>query len=278
MKIVVLLLVVSCLLITCSQPNQRRVTLKGSDTMVMLVQLWTEYYPERKEVQFQVTGGGSGVGIAALLNATTDICSASRPIKKMEIARLNELYGSSGVEVRVATDGIAVYVNKSNPISKMTIEQVRKVFIGEYKNWEDLGGPDERIILYSRENSSGTYEFFKDKVLKKKDFAANAQNLVGTSALISAVSKDPFGIGFSSAAFAEGISTVALAKDDSSNYYLPTEESIGNATYPVSRFLYFYMREDPKGDIKKFIDWILTPEGQAIVHKAGYFPVKILKK
>jgi len=277
-KIVVLLLVVSCLLITCSQPNQRRVTLKGSDTMVMLVQLWTEYYPERKEVQFQVTGGGSGVGIAALLNATTDICSASRPIKKMEIARLNELYGSSGVEVRVATDGIAVYVNKSNPISKMTIEQVRKVFIGEYKNWEDLGGPDERIILYSRENSSGTYEFFKDKVLKKKDFAANAQNLVGTSALISAVSKDPFGIGFSSAAFAEGISTVALAKDDSSNYYLPTEETIGNATYPVSRFLYFYMREDPKGDIKKFIDWILTPEGQAIVHKAGYFPVKILKK
>jgi len=246
--------------------------------MVMLVQLWTEYYPERKEVQFQVTGGGSGVGIAALLNATTDICSASRPIKKMEIARLNELYGSSGVEVRVATDGIAVYVNKSNPISKMTIEQVRKVFIGEYKNWEDLGGPDERIILYSRENSSGTYEFFKDKVLKKKDFAANAQNLVGTSALISAVSKDPFGIGFSSAAFAEGISTVALAKDDSSNYYLPTEETIGNATYPVSRFLYFYMREDPKGDIKKFIDWILTPEGQAIVHKAGYFPVKILKK
>ncbi len=275
MKYTFLLLILSLLLVNCSQPNENRITIKGSDTMVMLVQLWTEFYPNKSAVQFQVTGGGSGVGIAALLNATTDICSASRPIKKKEITKLNELHQTSGVEVRVATDGIAVYVHKDNPVKKLTIKQVEKIFIGEITSWKELGGPDEPIILYSRENSSGTYEFFKDKVLKKKDFATNAQNLVGTSALISAVSKDPYGIGFSSAAFSEGISVVALAESDTSQYYLPTKETIGNATYPVSRFLYFYLREDPKGETKKFIDWILTPEGQSIVNKAGYFPVKL---
>lgn len=276
-KVIFLIAVFSLLLINCSQPNENRITIKGSDTMVMLVQLWTEFYPNKSAVQFQVTGGGSGVGIAALLNATTDVCSASRPIKKKEIAKLNELYNTSGYEVRVATDGIAVYVHKDNPITKLTIDQVQKIFIGEISNWKQLGGNDEQIILYSRENSSGTYEFFKDRVLKKKDFAANAQNLVGSSALISAVSKDPYGIGFSSAAFSSGISVVALAENDTSEYYLPTEETIANATYPVSRFLYFYLREKPSGETKKFIDWILTPEGQSVVHKAGYFPVKLRK-
>lgn len=152
----------------------QRITIKGSDTMVILVQRWTEMFPDKTTVEFQVTGGGSGVGIAALLNGTTDICASSRPMKPAEVEQMKAKYNYKGLEVRVARDGLAVYVHKSNKVKQLTMEQVRLIFTGKVTNWKQLGGADKPINLYSRENNSGTYEFFKEHVLLKQDFAPQA--------------------------------------------------------------------------------------------------------
>lgn len=254
---------------------KQTVTIKGSDTMVILVQRWTEVYgPKNSNVQFQVTGGGSGTGISALLNGTTDICASSRPIKPSEVAQLKSKYRSKGVEVAVARDGLSVYVHESNPVSKLTVAQLRDIFLGKITNWKDVGGRDARIVLYSRENNSGTYEFFKEHVLNKQDFASLAQHMVGTGALINAVSKDPNSIGYGGIAYAEGVKDVALAVDARSKYVKPTEENVLKGTYPLSRFLFFYLRERPTGEIKAFVDWVLSREGQKVVNEVGYIPVK----
>lgn len=149
------------LLITGTTFEEKVLTLKGSDTMVILVQKWTEEYPD-KSVQFQVTGGGSGTGIASLINGTTDICSSSRPMKSAEALQMKQKYGKPPIEIRVARDGLSVYVHKTNLIKSITIKQLGDVFTGKIKNWKDIGGPDHKIILYSRENNSGTYEFLKN--------------------------------------------------------------------------------------------------------------------
>lgn len=255
--------------------EKKTVTIKGSDTMVILVQRWAEVYGgQNKAIQFQVTGGGSGTGISALLNGTTDICSSSRPIKSSEVNQLKSKYNSKGVEVAVARDGISVYVHKDNPVKKLTVAQLRDIFMGKISNWKQVGGRDARIVLYSRENNSGTYEFFKEHVLEKKDFAPEAQHMVGTGALVNAVRKDPNAIGYGGVAYAEGVRDLLLAKDASSPYIEPTEANILNGSYPLSRFLYFYLRERPTGEIKKFVDWILSKDGQKIVNEVGYIPVK----
>ncbi len=255
--------------------EKKTVTIKGSDTMVILVQRWAEVYGSQSStVQFQVTGGGSGTGISALLNGTTDICASSRPIKPSEVSQLKSKYNSKGIEVAVARDGISVYVHKDNPVKKMTVAQLRDIFLGKTTNWKQVGGRDAKIVLYSRENNSGTYEFFKEHVLEKKDFAPQAQHMVGTGALVNAVRKDPNAIGYGGVAYAEGVKDLALAKDASSSYIDPTEANILNGSYPLSRFLYFYLRERPSGDIKKFIDWVLGKDGQKVVNEVGYIPVK----
>jgi phosphate transport system substrate-binding protein len=257
-----------------AMPAKTRVTIKGSDTMVILVQRWTEMYPEKTNTEFQVTGGGSGTGIAALINGTTDICSSSRPMKKEEIKQLKDKYNYNGLEIRVARDGLAVYVNKNNPIKKLTMEQVRMIFTGKVTNWKDVGGPNKPIVLYSRENNSGTYEFFKEHVLLKQDFAASAQHMAGTAALINAVSKDPNGIGFGGAAYGTKTRALAIAQETGGAYVTPSEKSILDGTYPIARFLYFYLNQKPAGDVKKFIDWVISPAGQKVVREVGYYPLK----
>jgi phosphate transport system substrate-binding protein len=254
---------------------KQTVTIKGSDTMVILVQRWSEIYGTKNtNIQFQVTGGGSGTGISALLNGTTDICSSSRPIKPSEVSQLKNKYKSKGVEVAVARDGISVYVHKNNPVTKLTVEQLRDIFLGKIKNWKQVGGRDAKIVLYSRENNSGTYEFFKEHVLNKQDFAAEAQHMVGTGALVNAIRKDPNGIGYGGIAYAEGVKDIGLAGAAGGRYVEPTEDNVLNGTYPLSRFLYFYLRERPTGQVKAFIDWILSSEGQKVVNEVGYIPVK----
>lgn len=253
---------------------KERITLKGSDTMVILSQRWTEMYPHKSGVEFQVTGGGSGTGIAALINGTTDICASSRPIKKEEVSQLFEKYGYKGLEIRVAMDGLAVYVHKSNPIKSLTLAQIKDIFTGAVTNWKKVGGADKPILLYSRENNSGTYEFFKEHVLNKQDFASSAQHMAGTAALINAVSKDANGIGFGGAAYAKNVKEVPVAKDASSPPVLPSVASIHSGTYPISRFLYFYLSKKPEGNVKKFIDWVISPAGQKVVNEVGYYPIK----
>lgn len=263
-----------CLPLVIGLAPVKRVTIKGSDTMVILAQRWSEVFPHKNGVEFQVTGGGSGTGIAALINGTTDICASSRPIKSAEVEQLKAKYGYRGMEIRVARDGINVYVHKSNKIGRLTLEQVRLIFTGKITNWKDVGGVDKRIILYSRENNSGTYEFFKEHVLLKQDFSAEAQHMAGTAALINAISKDPQGIGFGGAAYASNVKSLSIAAENKAAYIAPSENTILNGQYPISRFLYFYTNSKPKGMVKKFIDWVISPAGQGVVKKVGYYPIK----
>lgn len=266
---------VACLFTVANAQKSDVLTVKGSDTMVLLAQRWAEkYMAKNPRVTIQVTGGGSGTGISALINGTTDICNASRPMKPSERQKLKQRYNSLGVEIKAAKDGLSVYVNESNPIQELTLEHVRKIYLGEITNWKDVGGSDERIILYGRENSSGTYVYFKDNILGGKDFAPNTQTLPGTAAVVNAVSKDKNGIGYGGAAYGKGIRELRLRQDDKSSAYAPTAENLRSGKYPVTRFLYMYVRSRPDGAVKAYVDWILSDEGQAIVENIGYFPLR----
>src|SRR5215468_4791184 len=181
------------------------ITVKGSDTLVILAQKWAEIYMSKHpEVKIQVTGGGSGIGFAALQNNTTDIADASRPIKATERAACIKAFSKNPREYKVALDGLSVYVHSDNPVNELSIEQLEKIFTGKVKNWKEIGGNDLPINVYSRENSSGTYEFFKEHILKGQDFVASAQTMPGTAALLQNVSRDKSGIGYGGAAYGHG--------------------------------------------------------------------------
>lgn len=251
------------------------ITMKGSDTMVIMNARLAEAFMAKNPGTFiQVTGGGSGVGIAALINGTTDIAAASRPIKTSEVEKLKVRFATTGYAYPIARDGLSVYLNEKNPVKELTLAQLREIYTGRVTNWKQVGGADASIILYSRENSSGTYQYFKDNVLLGRDFSPRAQTLQGTSAVVNAVAQDPNGIGFGGAAYAKGIRFAAVKKDDKSPAVLPSIETVRSGQYPISRFLYLYTRVKPAKEMKAFIDWATGPEGQAIVTKVGYFPVK----
>lgn len=253
----------------------RGITIKGSDTMVILGQRWAELYmSSHPGAVIQVTGGGSGTGIAALINGTTDICQSSRPMKDDEKKKLRDRFQTQGNEIPVARDGLAIYVNASNPVKQLTLDQLRLIYTGEVTNWKQVGGEDAAIILYSRENNSGTYVYFKDHVLKGADYSARCQTLPGTAAVVNAVLKDPKGIGYGGAAYAKGVKECAVSPKAGAPGVLPTPEAIRDGSYPITRYLYFYTRTKPSGDVKKFLDWVLSAEGQGIVTKVGYFPVR----
>lgn len=251
-----------------------KITVKGSDTMVILAQRWAEVYMKKNPgVSIQVTGGGSGVGIAALINGSTDIANASRPMNSSEIDKLKSRYNTLGVEVPCAKDGITIYLNESNKVTDLSLKQLSGIFTGKIKNWKEVGGADAEIKLYGRENSSGTYVFFKENVVKA-DYATSCQTLPGTAAVVNAVKKDKNGIGYGGAAYAKGVKHCMVKKDEASTAYLATAENIKNGKYPISRNLFMYLKNRPTGDMKKYIDWILSPEGQKLVTEIGYFPVK----
>ena len=251
------------------------VTMKGSDTMVILGQRWAEEYMKKHpETVIQVTGGGSGTGISALINGTTDICQSSRSMKPAEKEKLRDRYNNPGVEIATARDGLAVYVNAQSSLTELTLDQLKGIFTGKITSWKDLGGPDAKIIPYSRENSSGTYVFFKEHVLQGADFTPRAQTMQGTAAVVNAVGKEKFGIGYGGAAYAKGIKIIKVKKDAGSPAIAPDKATVMNGTYALARPLFFYLRAKAAGDIKGFIDWVLSAEGQAIVEKVGYYPIK----
>jgi phosphate transport system substrate-binding protein len=259
------------------------ITVKGSDTMVILGQRWAEeYMKEKKDVTIQVTGGGSGTGIAALINGTTTLANSSRPIKpeEKEAAKKN---GTDVIEFKTAMDALAVVVSASNPVDHLTMNQVGKIYTGYINNWKQVGGADKKILRYTRESNSGTYVFFKEHVLNNRDYAADAQTMPGTSAVAEAVSKDPSGIGFGGVAyFATNpkLKILKIAKDDKSQPITPlladgkiNFEVVWGQTYPIARYLYVYSAGQPKGVAKEYLDWILGPEGQKIVEKIEYVPM-----
>jgi phosphate transport system substrate-binding protein len=215
----------------------------------------------------QVTGGGSGTGIAALINGTTDVADASRAMKDDEKAKVKAA-GAEPVETVVARDGVAVYVNAANPVASLTVDQLRGIYLGDITNWKEVGGKDAPIVLYSRENSSGTYVFVKEHVLKNGDYAVQAQTLPGTAAVVNAVSKEKNGIGYGGGAYAKGVKEVKIEG------IAPTKEAVLAGKYPLSRPLFMYTRGAPKGEIKDFIDFCLSAAGKKIVSDVGYVPVR----
>ena len=275
MKIIISIVLAAALFFGFMAQPGDVITVKGSDTMVILAQRWAEVYmAKHPNVTVQVTGGGSGVGISALINGTTDICNASRPMKQSEIDKLKARFNVLGVEIKTAKDGLSLYVNESNPVQELSLEQIKKIYTGETQNWKDLGGPDAKIILYGRENSSGTYVYFKDNVLGGADFSPMTQTMPGTAAVVNAVAKDKYGIGYGGAAYGKGIKYAKVKKDAKSTAYEPAEANVKSGLYPISRYLYMYTRNRPTGALKEYVDWILSTEGQEIVSKVGYFPVK----
>jgi phosphate transport system substrate-binding protein len=253
---------------------QAAVTVKGSDTMVILAQRWAEEYMKKNAgKKIQVTGGGSGTGIAALINGTTEIANSSRNIKKEEVEKIKAAFKVDAVETTVAKDGVAIYVNEANAISQITSAQLKAIYQGDVTNWKEVGGADAPIVLYSRENSSGTYVFVKEHVLKGADYAASAQTLPGTAAVVNAISKEKNAIGYGGAAYAKGVKELKVLGEDGQGY-LPSAENVKSGKYPLSRGLFVYTRGAPAGEAKAFLDYCLSDEGQALVVKVGYYPVK----
>ncbi len=257
------------------------ITVKGSDTLVVLAQKWAEtFMGKNAATKIQVTGGGTGTGFAALQNQTTDLANASRKIKSAETASCIKAFGKRPTEYKVCLDGLSVYVGAENPVKELSLEQLEKIFTGKTKNWKEVGGADAPITVYSRENSSGTYEFFKEHVLQGKDFAASAQTMPGTAAVLQAVAKDKNGIGYGGAAYGAGAKHLAIKKDADSPAVEPTEENVikgstgADGGYPIWRYLFIYVNPAlDKGEVATYLNWIRSDEGQKVVKDVGYYPL-----
>lgn len=255
--------------------KKQELTLKGSDTMLQVGQSWAEkFQQEHPGMQVSVTGGGSGTGISALINRHAAIAMSSRKIKDDEIALAPA--NSKPKEFVVGQDGIAVVVNNSNPLSELTMEQLRKIFTGEVKNWNQVGGPDRGIVILSRETSSGTYIFFREHVLANKDYAANALLMPSTSVLVNTAASNESAIGYSGLAYAEeaDVKIIGVKKNAGSPAVVPCAETIRDGSYPISRPLLLYTLGEPSGDARAFIDFAMGGEGQKILKEVGYIPLK----
>jgi phosphate transport system substrate-binding protein len=266
-------------LVGCAR-RQKPVTVKGSDTMVILGQRFAEVYMKHHSgTVIQVTGGGSGTGIAALVNGSTDIAQSSRPMKPSEAEQVRNKFNVEVIETPVALDGLAVYVHESNPVNELTLGQLKAIFTGRITNWKALGGPDAPIVLYSRENNSGTYVYFKEHVLENEDYAPTAQTLAGTAAVVNAVAKDRNSIGYGGIAYATGIKALKVKKDEKSPGVAPTLEAVVSQEYPISRYLYFYTVGKPTNPAAQdFIRWVVSAAGQDVVKEVEYFPLPEAKR
>ena len=255
--------------------ERKVITVKGSDTMVILGQRWAEEYMNKNPgISIQVTGGGSGTGIAALINGATDICESSRPMKEKEKQDIRARHGKEVKEIPVALDGLAIYVHHSNPIQSITRAQLKSIYRGRLSNWRELGWENAQIVTYSRENNSGTYVFFKEHILDNEDFAENVQTLPGTAAIVNAVANDRRSIGYGGIAYSSGIRAVPVVGKEGGEAVSPSLETVQSGKYPLSRNLYFYTAGEPSGHIRKFINWVLSEEGQKICEQVGYYPLK----
>ncbi len=248
---------------------------RGSDTMLALVERWAErYMDENPGVSVEVSGGGSGTGIAALVHGTVDIACASRPLAASERAALRARRGADARETPVALDAVAVYVHAQNPVRALSLAQLSRIYRGEHVRWSELGGADLPIVLYGRENSSGTYAFFKERVLGRLDFAAETQSLPGTAAVLHAVGRDPKGIGYAGLGHGAGVAPLALRARDGDAAIAPDSASASEARYPLSRPLTLIATESARPHVAAFVAWVRSPEGQRLVRTKGFFPLE----
>ena len=250
------------------------VTVKGSDTMVILAQRWIEAYRrERPESVVQLTGGGSETGIAALTNGTTDVAAASRPMTPAEVARAESRGARRIVQIPVAYDALAVVVHESNPVGALSLDDLARVFRGDVKSWRELGGRDAPIALYGRDHNSGSWAFFRHEILNDEDFAIDVLNLVGTASVVDSVAKDPNGIGYGGVAYVAGAKNVRLKRSADAPAAAATLENVRNGSYPLARRLWFHVAEPRDADTARFVDWVLGAAGQRIVTQVGFYPL-----
>jgi phosphate transport system substrate-binding protein len=278
-------MIIALVFLLCSQQvyasKSGMVQVKGSDTMVNLVQAWAEKYMQNNPGEFiAVTGGGSGTGLASLISGTCDIAMSSRDIKEKELSFAKEK-GISPYEIKVALDGLAVVVNPANPVSKLTMQQLADIFDGKITNWKEVGGSDQKIVLLSREVNSGTHVYFKEHVLRngnpngKEEFAPSALMLSSSQAIADEVAGNPAAIGYYGMGYiCAKHKALAVAKDGKADYVLPTVDNVVSGRYPISRPLMLYTKGQPQGLTKKFVDFALSKEGQQIVLEIDFVPVK----
>jgi phosphate transport system substrate-binding protein len=285
-----LLLVLSLLSVSCAsgasaQSSPETATYienKGSDTIVNLALAWAEYYQSvHPDVRISVTGGGSGTGIASLINGTVDIANASRQIKQEEIdeAKSN---GVDPVEFVIARDAIAVIVNPENPVKELTLQQISDIYSGKITNWKEVGGDDRPIVRLSRETNSGTHVYFLETVLRLGEkenetlFSRDTLLLPSSEGIIAEVRQNPNAIGYDGLGYVpHDLKMIAIAEKPGGEYVLPSVETVNNSTYPIARDLYMYTAGEPTGIVKTYLEWIMTSnEAQGIVKELGFVPIK----
>jgi phosphate transport system substrate-binding protein len=285
-----LLLIILILLITGCRPTEELengtpgqfyIENKGSDTLVNLALAWAERYQEiRSEVRLAVSGGGSGTGIAAILNGTVDIANASRQITNEELNAAQER-GISPVEFVVAQDAIAVVVHLQNPVDQLTIQQISAMYSGAINNWSEVGGEDRPIVRLSRETNSGTHVYFLEEVLRQGDpddttlFSQDTLLLPSSEGITAEVKDNPNAIGYEGLGYiTPGMKVLAIARSADEAYVLPTIESVNDDTYPIARDLYMYTPGEPTGVVAEYMDWVLGEQAQQIVAELGFVPVR----
>jgi phosphate transport system substrate-binding protein len=249
--------------------------------MVNLALAWAEaYHGVRAELSIAVTGGGSGTGIAALINNTVDIANASRAIKPEELADA-EARGVRPVEFVVARDAIAVIVHRSNPVDHLSLDQISRIYSGEISNWAEVGGEDRPIVRLSRETNSGTHVYFLEEVLRlgQKDnptfFSADTLLLPSSEGITAELAYNRNAIGYDGLGYVtDDVKVLAVAADPAGPYVLPSAASVNDGTYPIARDLYMYTAGQPTSEAQAYLDWIVGPDGQAIVTQLGFVPVK----
>lgn len=253
---------------------------KGSDTLVNLALAWAETYMAlQPEVRISVTGGGSGTGIAAMINGTVDIASASRAMKSEEIAAA-QANGIEPMEYVVAGDAIAIVVHPSNPVDRLSLQQISDIYTGRITNWNQVGGEERPIVLLSRESNSGTYVYFLENVIRMGDeesdllFSPDTLLMPSSEGISSEVRQNPNAIGYDGLGYVTPDQKVlAVARDIGGPYVWPSVSTVNDGSYPISRSLYMYTAGEPTGDRKAYMDWILT-EGQAVVPELGFVPLR----
>jgi len=257
-------------------PEAASIMIAGSDSEVNLVtRLAEEYMIVNPHVAIAVTGGGSGVGISSLIDGGIDIANSSRPMKEAEEADLKEKQGQDTHAVRFAVDGVAVVVNKDNPVAELTVDQIGAIYRGEIANWSEVGGEDLAITLYGRQSTSGTYVFFMEKVVQA-DYSPEMRNLAGTSDIVEAVTNDLGGIGYAAIGYAtkDGIKAVLVAADEASEAFDPTIlENVTSGDYPLTRPLYQFVIGKPSGAILDFLLYEVSEAGQQLVLNEGFYPI-----
>jgi len=255
---------------------------KGSDTLVNVAQAWAEAYQKvDPEVAVAVSGGGSGTGIAALINGTVDIANASRKMKDKEI-QLAEQHGHHPVEHIVGYDALAVFINSANPATQMTIPQLREIFGrgGKATKWTDVGlevpgCQGQKIVVVSRQNNSGTYVYFKEAVLGEGGkYRQGTLDMHGSKDVVDLVEKTPCAIGYSGLAYATDRVKMACISKADEPCVMPSEKTASDHSYPIARPLFMYTSGEPQGEVKKYLDWVLSDAGQCIIKKKGYAPVR----